>query len=63
MIILFLRFKLCHGYKVQLVVRCGKISMGPYIRLITWVIVKYDEIFHEDRSVFHEPKASGIRVK
>ena len=30
-----------------------------YIRLITWVIVEYDEIFHELRKYCHEPKASG----
>ena len=30
-----------------------------YIRLITWVSVEYDEIFHELRQYCHEPQASG----
>ena len=33
-------------------------NMG-YIRLITRVSVKYDEICHEQRQYCHEPKASG----
>ena len=29
-----------------------------YIKLITWVSVKYDELFHEQHRYFHVPKAS-----
>ena len=49
-----IKYRRCN-IPVYIYIYIYNIPMYIYIRHITWVSVKYDEIFHE----CHEPKASG----